>query len=75
MVAVGKEELVFCRGGADTKIWFPDWFLIVSIKRAEANCWTKGKVGLLGPRKKRRNMLGEKVFVSQVLEQEARTSM
>lgn len=29
--------------------------MIVSIKMAEANFWAKGKVGLLGPRKKRRD--------------------
>ena len=27
--------------GADTKIWFPNWFLVWSLKKAEANCWVK----------------------------------
>ena len=31
--------------GADTKIWFPNWFLIWSIKKAEVNCWVEGKGG------------------------------
>lgn len=32
-------------GGADTEIWFPNCFLIMSIKMAEGNCWAKGKRG------------------------------
>ena len=33
----------FVRGGVNTKIWFSDWFLIVSMKKAESNCWVKWK--------------------------------
>ena len=31
--------------GADAKIWFPNWFLIWSIKKTGANCWAKDKGG------------------------------
>jgi hypothetical protein len=30
-------------GGADTEIWFPNCFLIMSIKMAEGNHWVKIK--------------------------------
>ena len=30
-------------GGADTEIWFPNCFLIISIKMAEGNHWVKIK--------------------------------
>ena len=54
-------------GGADTKIWFRNYFLIMSIKTAEANPWAKEKkVGILGPRRKRRER--DKVFYVQALE-------
>ena len=36
--------------------------MIVSIKMVETNCWAKGKVGLPGPRRKRRDMGREEVF-------------
>lgn len=32
-------------GGAGTKIWFPNCFLIMSIKTEEANRWEKKKGG------------------------------
>jgi hypothetical protein len=39
-----------CQGeGTDTQTWSPNWFMIVSIKPVEANCWAKWKVGFLGP--------------------------
>lgn len=41
-----------------TKIYFPNCFLIGSIKTAVANCWAKDKVGFLCPRRKRKG-LGE----------------
>lgn len=54
------------RGGADIKIWFPNWFLIWSIKKAEANCWVKEKVELLGLRRKRRDERKEEVFSARL---------
>lgn len=46
----GIGDCVGVLGGLDdTKIWFLNWFLIVSVKMAEANCWAKRKVQLLGP--------------------------
>jgi hypothetical protein len=35
---------------------------------AEANCWAKGKVRLLDPRRKKRDTGREEVLFSQVLE-------
>ena len=49
-------------GGADNKIWFPNWFLIWPIKKAEANCWVKLKVRLPGPERKRRDTGKEGLF-------------
>ena len=34
----------------------------MSIKLAEVSCWVKGKVGLLGPRKKKRDTEIEEIF-------------
>lgn len=30
-------------GGVDTKIWFPNCFLTISLKIAEVTCWVKRK--------------------------------
>ena len=58
-------------GGADTKIWFPNCFLIMSIKTAEANPWAKEKkVGILGPRRKRRERDRERGFSARLLGEE-----
>lgn len=60
-----------CGGGADVKIWFPNWVLIWSIKKARANCLGEGKmVGFLGPGRKRKDAGKERAF-QQVLELEA----
>lgn len=48
--------------------------MIVSTKMTEANCWAKGKVGLPGPRRRRRDAGREEAFCL-VLEQEAGTTM
>lgn len=41
-------------GEADTKIWLPNCFLIMSIMIAEANRWTKKKGGISSFWRKRR---------------------
>jgi hypothetical protein len=57
-------------GGADSKVWFPNWFLIWSIKEPIAG--QKGQVGLPGAWKKRRLREREGAFFfGQVLEGEA----
>jgi hypothetical protein len=37
---------------ADTKLCFPDWFMIASTKEAEANCWVKERMGFHPDRKR-----------------------
>lgn len=60
-----------CR--ADTKIWFPNWLLTVSVKKMRANCWVKWKFQVLEGREGMRGR--ERSLFSQVLEEEAQPTM
>lgn len=55
-------------GGVDTKVWFPNWFFICSIKESGR----KGQVGLPGPRTvKETQEKGWETFSGQALVGEA----
>lgn len=45
---------MYVEGGADTKVWFSNWFLIWPIKKAEPIAGQKEKGRTLGPRKRKR---------------------
>lgn len=57
-------------GGTDTKVCFPNLFLIWSIKKLRANCWEKGSGGTSWSKeeKETQEMQG---FFNKVLEGEA----
>ena len=43
-LVVNLKIMVLCRG----RRGFPNWFLIMSIKKVRANYWAKGKGGISG---------------------------
>ena len=62
-------------GDADSKVWFPNWFLIWSIKKTGANCWANGKGGTSGSQEEKADARKKRDFSAMLWRKKKKTTI